>query len=68
MGSVKYDILGDEVRKFVNATEAFSISDSHFIEEVINIEKGAIESIIIKTEAWIIDLIEECRKKNLIAI
>jgi hypothetical protein len=68
MGSVKGDRFEVEIKDFINAIEGFSLSDSHFIEEVINIEKGTIESIITETQGWLIDLIEECRQKNQIEI
>lgn len=68
MGSVKNYQFGEEVKRLIETLSGFSISDSHFIEEIINIDKGAIEPIINETQAWIVNFIEECRQKSIIEI
>lgn len=68
MGSVKYYEHGNELKDNIKTMNGFSISDSHFIEKVIDIDKGIVEAIIEETQTWIIDFIERCRQKNLIKI
>lgn len=66
MGSVKNYLHGQDVKSLIQTLNGFSISDSHYIEEIINIDKGAIEPIINGTQAWITNFIEECRQKSII--
>ena len=68
MGSVKNYQFGEEVKSLIETLSGFSISDSLFIEEIINIDKGAIVPIINETQAWITNFIEECRQKGIIEI
>ena len=50
MGSVKDDRFEAEIKEIINTFEGFSLSDSHFLEEVICINKGTLESIISETQ------------------
>ena len=68
MGSVQNYKHGQKVSEVVCAMDGFSISDNHFIEKLINIDKEALESIINETQTWLVDFIEDCRQANLIAI
>jgi len=66
MGSVQDYKHGDEIAEIIQTLKGFRISDSHFIERVIDIDQGAIEAIIRETRGWIVDFIDECKQKNLI--
>lgn len=68
MGSVKSYKYGKEIEGFLESLNGFSIADNHFIDGVINIERGAIESIIMETQSWATNFIEECRQKSIICI
>src|SRR5215813_2176678 len=68
MGSVKDYKYGEEIRNLVSTLAGFRISNEDYIEEAIHLNKGAIEAIIQDTRKWIVEFIEECRKKNLITL
>jgi hypothetical protein len=68
MGSVENYEHGEEIAGIVRTLKGFGISDKHFINGTIDIEKGAVEAIIQETQVWILDFIEECRQKSLINI
>jgi len=59
---------GEEIRSLVPTLTGFRISNEDYIEEAIDVNKGAVEAIIHDTRKWIVEFIEECRKKNLIAL
>ena len=66
LGSVKYYEHREEIKNIISTLNGFNISDSHFIEEVIEIDKGAIEQIISETQSWVTGFIDECRQKAII--
>jgi len=67
-GSIEKYKHRDDILAIMKSLKGFGVSDQHYLGEVIDIDKGAIETIIKETESWIIDFVEECRKKNLINV
>src|SRR5215510_12888485 len=51
---------GEEIRSLVPTLTGFRISNEDYIEEAIDVNKGAVEAIIHDTRKWIVEFIEEC--------
>jgi hypothetical protein len=67
-GVLDYYKYKKDIEEITNITDGIKISNEGFIEKTIDIDKDLICSIIIHTQSWLIQFIEDCRVKNIFIV